>query len=71
MPGTHPKKRKTEVYSSEQLQSAINACNDGMSYREASATFGVPRSTISDKVNGKSEPILKRKGKEPKFDNGD
>ena len=34
---------------------------DGMNAHEASATFGVPRSTIGDKISGRSEPkVLSR-----------
>ena len=35
---------------------------DGMSAREASATFGVPRSTTGDKINGRSEPKVLSRG---------
>lgn len=33
-----------------------------MSAREASATFGIPRSTLGDKLAGKSKPTLVKKG---------
>ena len=34
-----------------------------ISAREASATFGIPRSTLGDKLAGKSKPTLVKKGK--------
>ena len=35
---------------------------NGMSAHEASATFGVPCSTIGDKINGRSKPkVLSRR----------
>ena len=36
---------------------------DRMSAREASAAFGVPRSTIGDQINGRSEPKVLSRGK--------
>ena len=36
---------------------------DGMNAHEASATFGVPRSTIGDKISGRSEPKVSSRGK--------
>ncbi|KAK3104222.1 hypothetical protein FSP39_025431 [Pinctada imbricata] len=42
-------------YSDEQLKSAIQAVREGMSVREAAKKFDVPRATVSDKKNGKTE----------------
>ena len=39
----------------------------GMSLREAEATFGVPRATISDKMSGKSDPVVLQRGQKKKF----
>ena len=35
---------------------------DGMSARKASVSFGVPRSTIGDKINGRSEVKVLNRG---------
>ena len=38
----------------EKMEAAIAAVEGGMSIRKASAEFGVARSTLSDRVNGRS-----------------
>ena len=41
-------------------------CLDGMSAREASVAFGIPQSTIGDKINGRSEAtVLNYGNKQP------
>ena len=41
-------------------------CLDGMSAREASGDFGIPQSTIRDKINGRSEAkVLNHGNKQP------
>ena len=46
--------QKRKTYSSETLQSAVESVNkDGRKVLEASKTFGVPRTTLADKVNGR------------------
>ena len=46
-----PRRRKPKKYSDEDLQLAVEAVKDGMSYRRAEAEFGVPRATIKDHVS--------------------
>ena len=36
-----------------------------MSTREAAETFGIPRSTLDDKLRGKSAPRITVRGKDP------
>ena len=36
-----------------------------MSIREAAETFGIPRSTLGDKLCGKSAPMVTVRGKDP------
>ena len=50
--------------------SATYATNilDGMSAREAAAMYGIPRSTIGDKLRGNSEPVIMKKGPETIMD---
>ena len=36
-----------------------------MSIREAAETFGIPRSTLGDKLRGKSAPTVTIRGKDP------
>ena len=51
----YTKRGKTRNYSSQQLENAAHAVQQGMSIRKASAYFGVPRSTIGDRRSGKHE----------------
>ena len=48
---TPPKKRKQ--YSQESLSAALEEVKKGMPVRRACVVFGVPRSTLQDRVNGK------------------
>ena len=59
------KKRKPRtVHNEETLQRAVDLVRSGrMTYRQAQLTFGIPRSTLSDKVNGNTTSQLK--GPEP------
>jgi hypothetical protein len=50
-------------YSEEQLKKAVQAVNNGMSKKKASATFGVPRSTIQFRIN--NPPAKNRHGPPP------
>ena len=97
MPWTHPPKRKTALYTEEQLQGAIKAVTgivrflhqflhfvigllccivlryltdkvlflDGMSVREAAEAYSIPRSTLGDKMRGKSQPCITNRGNKP------
>ena len=42
-------------------EEAVNACHRGMSIRRAAELYGIPKSTICDKLNGKM-PIGQKKG---------
>lgn len=46
-----PRRKKGRTYTEEDLQAAIEAVKDGMSYRNAESEFGVPRATIKDHVS--------------------
>ena len=40
------------VYTEEDVQRALNAVANGMSQKKAGLEFGVPRSTIQNRING-------------------
>ena len=44
--------RKYKDFSPEVLQEAIDACHDGMSARQASQKYGIPRATLNRKLKG-------------------
>ena len=49
-----PKKKKILKYSKEAMAAALEAVRSGgMSRHEASRRFGVPRTTLKDKLNGR------------------
>ena len=53
------------AYSEEQMEKAIRAVSvENMSKRKAAEYFNVPRSTLSDKILGKT-PMTRRKGPNP------
>ena len=62
--GTHPPKPKRQKYSEETLQAALQAVANGMSQRKVTDEFGIPHSTLSDKLLGKSVAAVVRGGKE-------
>ena len=41
-------------YNERQMQEALSAVRDGMSKRAAAKLFDVPRTTLNDKVAGKT-----------------
>ena len=45
--------QKRKAYSSETLQSAVESVIKGETLLQASKTFGVPRTTLADKVGGR------------------
>ena len=47
-------KRKRCNYTEENLLSAISEVKLGLSYRKASANYGIPLMTLSDKVKGRT-----------------
>lgn len=57
MPRTYvPTKRgKTMGYNRQNLEAAVQAANDGMSVRKAAIKFGIPKSTLADRVSGRYE----------------
>jgi hypothetical protein len=51
-----PQPRKRQCYSQEAVNQALSAIrNDGMPIKEASRRFGIPRSTLQDKVHGRTQ----------------
>ena len=48
-----PTKKKRKQYSQESLSAALEAVKEGMPVRRASVSFGVPRSTLQDRINGR------------------
>lgn len=59
-------------YSEEQMERALRAVELGMPKKTAAKRFGVPRSTIADKIFGRTprgrkigaNPVLKKKEEE-------
>ena len=51
----YTKRGKTLNYSTAQLEKAVQAVQQGASIRNAAASFGVPRSTIGDRISGKHD----------------
>lgn len=65
MAGTNGNKRRLFSYSEEALNNAINAVElEGMSKREASRVYNVPRTTLRDKVANRV-PRERRMGPRP------
>ena len=48
-----PKPKIRKKYPQEAFQNAMKAVQNGMAKREAARRYGVPRSTLSDKISGK------------------
>jgi len=60
-----PKKKPKFRYDDNQMVDAIAAVTNGdMSKKAAAKQFGVPRSTLQDKIAGRT-PINRKMGKDP------
>ena len=46
-------KREHHDWTENEAEEAVNACHRGMSIWKAAEFYGIPKSTISDKLNGK------------------
>ncbi|KAI5725932.1 hypothetical protein M8J77_021867 [Diaphorina citri] len=55
--GVQKSKKKTKQYSPSKMALAIRACNTGTLLRTAATKYGVPRSTLRNKVKGISPEI--------------
>ena len=52
-------------YSQENLHKALASVKNGMSQRNASKKYGIPKTTLADRISGKSlQPQLKKKSLE-------
>ena len=50
--------KKKSSYSQENLTEALNAIrNKTMTYKEAETKFGIPKSTLNDRITGKNRRI--------------
>ena len=50
------KRGKYVTYNKETLQNAVEAIKNGtMSFRKAEKTFQIPKSTLKNKISGKSD----------------
>jgi len=47
-------RRSIKPYSNDSLQIALTKCREGLSLRECSKLYGIPRSTLWDKLSGKA-----------------
>ncbi|XP_045181703.2 tigger transposable element-derived protein 6-like [Mercenaria mercenaria] len=52
---THKKRGKTMNYDTKQLADALKAHQNGMSIREASKAYNIPKSTLADRASGRYE----------------
>ena len=59
-----PRTKAGVEYKEAELDAAIVAVHTGMPVRRAAAMFGVPKSTLQDKISGKV-PVSMRKGPTP------
>lgn len=60
------KKHPYQMYSQEDLIAAVKAVKEqGMSTYKAADLYGIPKSTVHDKVMGKSNILFQRKGPPP------
>lgn len=60
-----PKKNKAQQYSNESLETALRLIREKqISKRQASIKYGIPRTTLIDKIKGKYRPG-KGKGRDP------
>ena len=50
-------------YSTEQLQEALQKCREGVSIRECSKQFGIPKSTLWDKLSSRTPAEVMRPGR--------
>lgn len=53
--------RNYKFYSSEQLEKCLKAIYKGMTIKRASDKFGIPRNTISNKINKKHQKSVGKK----------
>ena len=50
--------KKKSSYSQENLTEALSAIrNKAMTYKEAETKFGIPKSTLNDRITGKNRRI--------------
>jgi transposase len=64
MPGHYQRKITKGMITTEQLHTAIEAVNEGLSIRDAAERFGVPKSTVfkySLKPEGDRRPRIENK----------
>lgn len=58
-------KKKFHQYSEQNLQSAIQSIRTGTKTREACKIFGVPRSTVQDRLKGRVSEKPRQVGPDP------
>ena len=54
-------KREHRNWTGNEVEEAVNACYRGMSIHHAAEFYGIPKSTICDKLNGRT-PMGQKKG---------
>ena len=54
-------KREHQDWMGNEAEEAVNACRRGMSIRRAAEFYSIPKSTICDKLNGRT-PMARKKG---------
>lgn len=65
MSGKKSESRRKSNYTNKQIEQAVEAVKNGTSLREASRNFNIPRTTLTDIINGKSPMIRQPKGPPP------
>ena len=60
------KKYLRKHYSTEKLQEALQKCREGLSIRECSKQYGIPKSTLWDKLSCRTPPAVLKPGRSNK-----
>lgn len=58
-------KRKFHQYDEDSLKRAVEAIRDGGKLREICRQYGVPKSTVQDRIKGKVSDLSKQMGPDP------
>ncbi|CAI7996987.1 Tigger transposable element-derived protein 6 [Geodia barretti] len=56
LPHYAPPQNRRKLWTEEAMDHALRATSEGMSVREAASQYGVPKSTLHDRVSGRVQP---------------
>lgn len=60
-----PRKRKFHQYSEENIDKALNSIRNGATIREACRNYSVPRTTVQDRLSGRTLSKPRQMGPDP------